>query len=86
MFEWDETKSLECSGRRGFSFDIVHEFDWETAVIAEDTRQDYGERRFRAFGMVDGAYFCVAFTPRAGRLRIISVRRMHGKEAKRYGL
>lgn len=34
---------------RGLSFDLVDELDWASAVILEDSRKDYGERRFRVF-------------------------------------
>jgi len=86
VFEWDEAKSRRCLQDRGFDFSIVHEFDFETAVIAKDTRKNYGEDRFRAFGFAGSDLFCVVFTPRGDRLRIISMRRMHRKEGARYGL
>jgi len=85
-FDWDETKSEWNRAQRGFGFEIVYEFDWETAVIERDERMDYGEERFRAFGRASGKPLFVAFTRRAKTIRIISVRRMHSKEARHYGL
>ncbi|MEM7462595.1 MAG: BrnT family toxin [Pseudomonadota bacterium] len=84
-FEWDEEKSRQCKQERGFGFEIVEYFDFAQAMIVEDDRQDYGERRFRAFGHIEGAAFSIVFTPRGHRLRIISIRRAHEKEMKRYG-
>ncbi|MCG8491888.1 MAG: BrnT family toxin [Sneathiellales bacterium] len=86
MFEWDEEKSQQCLVERGFDFSIIAGFDFQTALIAEDTRKDYGERRFRAFGFIGKDLFAVAFTPRGQHLRVISIRRMHRKEGVRYGL
>ena len=51
-----------------------------------DERKDYGELRFRAVGRIEGRPYMVVFTPRGKRLRIISMRRMHEKEARKYGI
>jgi uncharacterized DUF497 family protein len=85
-FEWDEAKSEWNRVHRGFGFDVVPEFDWESAVIEQDERKDYGELRYRAFGRVGIRPYFVAFTRRGSKVRIISVRRMHRKEARQYGL
>ena len=84
--EWDENKSRWNREMRGFGFEIVDEFDWGAAIIEEDFRKDYGERRFRAFGWAGDLRLVVAFTLRNGDIRIISVRRMHTKEATKYGI
>lgn len=85
-FEWDEDKSKACRETRGFDFSVVEGFDFGEALIVEDTRRDYGERRFRAFGHIGNDAFSVVFTPRGDRIRIISVRRAHARELKRYGI
>lgn len=86
MFEWDEQKSQQCRLDRGFDFSLIEQFDFHNAVIHEDKRQDYGERRFRAFGFINGVLYAVAFVLRGQNIRIISMRRMHKKEGVRYGL
>lgn len=86
MFEWDPVKSEANHKKRGFRFDLAEDFDFSSAVIQEDTRKDYGETRYRAFGRIDGVAYAIAFTPRGKNLRIISMRRMHDKEADRYGI
>ncbi len=85
-FVWDEAKNAENIRIRGISFAIVHEFDWDNAVFQDDSRFEYGERRIRAFNRIDGKPYCVVFTPRDGTLRIITVRRMHDKEARDYDI
>jgi uncharacterized DUF497 family protein len=63
-FDWDETKRLSNLEERGVDFrDAALIF--EGPVIAkEDTRKDYGEKRFRALGKVDDEYYVVVYTLR----------------------
>jgi uncharacterized DUF497 family protein len=84
--EWDETKSETNRIKRGFGFEIVYEFDWDRASYDRDTRRDYGEERFRAYGWAGELRLCIAFTNRNGDRRIISVRQMHEEEAEFYGI
>lgn len=42
---FDLAKNAKNIAERGLSFERVAELDWDTAVIAEDTRHDYGEPR-----------------------------------------
>jgi len=53
-------------------------------ALLEDERKDYGETRYRAWGLIDGEFYCLAFTDRDGVLRAISLRRARDKEVKRY--
>ena len=82
--EFDPEKSERNRAERGFGFELAERF--EPVLIEQDRRRDYGEARFRAFGFVDDAPYALAYTPRGGNIRIISMRRMHDKEARRYGL
>lgn len=85
-FEWDDTKSKANRLKHGIGFELVFEFEWSTASYQVDERFDYGEERIRAFGRIDRRPFCVVYTQRRGRLRIISVRPMHEREASEYGI
>ncbi|HKO09192.1 MAG TPA: BrnT family toxin, partial [Alphaproteobacteria bacterium] len=49
-----------------------------------DTRRDYGEARFQAFGFVDGILLMVAFTWRGKSRRIISARGASKDEREAY--
>ncbi|MCZ4274014.1 BrnT family toxin [Maritalea porphyrae] len=86
MLEWDHNKSEQCRELRGFGFDLAEQFDFSAAQMIVDERKDYGEVRINAFGRIDGAPFAITFTPRGRNIRIISMRRMHEKEARRYGI
>lgn len=81
-FEWDDDKSEACLRERGFDFGFAALiFDGPT-MEATDTRQDYGEVRVNAVGVIDGDLYHVTYTDRDDVRRIISARRAHRKERK----
>ncbi len=82
---FDHGKNAKNIAARGLPFNLVADMDWSQAVILEDQRRDYGERRFRAFGFIDGRLYAVVFTPRGEDLHIISFRKANPREVKRHG-
>ena len=85
-YEWDETKYATNLRQHQIRFELVRDFDWNKAAFEVDERFEYGEERVRAFSRVGGRPYCVVYTPRGLRLRIISMRPMHEREAKKYGI
>jgi len=81
---FDTTKSVANIKTRGLSFDRVADLDWSTADIVEDTRRDYGERRYRVIGYLDGRLHVAVFTPRGEAVHVISLRKANVREVKRY--
>jgi uncharacterized DUF497 family protein len=81
--EFDPTKDARNIAAHGLSLADFDGFD-EEPVVVEDIRADYGERRLRAFGRIAGKGHCLVFTVRGGRMRLISFRRAHDKEMRRY--
>ncbi|AOF82663.1 hypothetical protein BSY238_1924 [Methyloversatilis sp. RAC08] len=65
-------------------FALAQQFDWSVALIVEDTRQAYPERRFQALGFIDEHLCMLVFTPREGALHVISLRRANKRERTRY--
>jgi len=84
-FEWDETKRASNLAKHGLDFADVEDFDWARAAIVPDRRRDYGEPRFRAFGMLAGTVCSVVFVRRGSMMRIISLRRANARERRRHG-
>jgi uncharacterized DUF497 family protein len=82
-FEWDEAKSEWNRVHRGFGFEVVYEFDWENSVTRISSRGD--ELRFFSIALHELGPLTIIWTPRPSGTRIISVRRAHQKEAKKYG-
>lgn len=83
---FDPAKDAANIAKHGLSLADAAGFEMAEAVIVADDRHDYGEDRFRAFGYQDGEARCLAFTVRDGAVRVISYRRAHAKEMRRYGL
>jgi uncharacterized protein len=84
--EWDEAKDAENITKHGLALgDAVH-FEMSGAVVEVDTRYDYRETRLRAFGRIHGVGHCLVFTYRGQVIRVISFRREHDKEMRRYGI
>lgn len=54
------------------------------AFIVEDRRRDYGERRYQAMGPIDGRLHVLVFTPRAGAIHVISLRKANDRELRLY--
>lgn len=83
-FTYDPAKSKRNIDERGLVFDLAEDFDWSSALIAEDTRQDYLERRYQALGLIAGQLHMLVFTPRDGAVHVISLRRANKRERNRY--
>ncbi|MDP3848504.1 MAG: BrnT family toxin [Pseudomonas sp.] len=81
---YDPGKNENNIQGRGLPFDLMVDFDWSSALIHEDTRKDYGERRYQALGYIGERLFVVVFTPRAGKVHVISLRKANSREVKRY--
>jgi uncharacterized protein len=83
-YEWDETKRAENFFAHQVDFTAIEEFGWETALIIEDIRWDYGERRYIAYGYIEDRLHCAVFTRRNENIRLISLRKANKREVSRY--
>lgn len=81
---YDPAKSERNAARRSLPFTLAEEFDWTTALIAEDTRKDYGEPRYQALGLIGGHLHMLMFTPRGKNVHVISLRKANRRERTRY--
>ena len=81
---YDPAKNAENRSKHGLSLADFDKFDGEPHV-ATDTRRDYGEVRYQARGRIDGLGYCVVFTVTDTGIHLISFRRAHEKEMRRYG-
>lgn len=82
--DFDLAKDAENRRKHGLSLADAGLLDLDRAVIALDDRKDYGERRYRAYGFIDGRMYMLAFTVRQGRIRTISFRKCNSVEEKRH--
>ena len=82
--EFDAAKSERNAQERGLPFDMAEQFDFDTAVIRPDTRRDYGELRYQAFGLIDNRLYFLAFSLRGNAVRVISLRKANAREVRFY--
>ena len=81
--EFDPIKDEANIEKHGVSL-AAHGFDFDTALISEDDRYDYGEVRLRAVGFVGARLHILIFTARGQALRAISFRKANAREEKEY--
>jgi uncharacterized protein len=84
LIEFDPAKSAKNLRERGVGFERFADMDLDTAINVEDTRQEYGERRLRVLGHIDGQLHAAVITPRGQMIRVISLRRANKREERAY--
>jgi uncharacterized protein len=81
---FDPAKNEANIQLRQLAFTLVEELDWSSALIVEDERKDYGEKRFQVLGFIADRLHAVVFTPRRGKIHVISLRKANVREVKQY--
>jgi len=84
QIEYDPTKDATNRDKHGISLADALQFEWDTAHIEQDVRFDYGELRFQATGYIGERLHFMVFCVRAGKIRIISLRKANKREFKAY--
>jgi uncharacterized DUF497 family protein len=83
-FEFDPNKDLLNVDKHGVSLALAAELDWDDALLWVDDRRDYGEHRILALAPQTATLYDVAFVDRGDVRRVISPRRAHRREVRRY--
>jgi len=83
-YEWDDRKQFSNIDKHGIDFECIERADWQVAIVARDTRKDYGEVRLQAYLPIDGRLHAVIYVKRSDRRRIISLRKANDKEVDLY--
>ena len=85
---FDQAKDAANLAKHGVSLTEAAGFEWGTAVVWPDTRQDYGEARMVALGYIGLRIMVLVFVDRPPEQpterRIISLRKANSREVKRY--
>jgi uncharacterized protein len=83
-FSWDEIKREWVLAERGIDFRRVAAdlFDGRPVLTVPTPRA--GEERYLTIGPIEGKFFAVIWTWRAGIIRIVTARRARDVEEKRY--
>ena len=84
-FEWDESKNQSNLIKHGFDFADAYRIFNLPMVVELDKRENYGEDRFVAIGLLDGRVVVIVYTePDAEIIRIVSLRKALSYERKYY--
>jgi uncharacterized DUF497 family protein len=84
---FDPLKDQSNQAKHGLSFSDFQGFDAEPEPLTVvDDRVDYGEIRYQTFGRINGVGYMVVTAKSESALRLISFRRAHEKEMRRYGI
>ncbi len=83
-YSWDENKRRANLARHEVDFIEVENFEWDTALISADLREDYGEDRWRAIGFIGVRLYVLIHTERGETVRVISLRKTTKTEEKLY--
>lgn len=82
-YDWDAGKRTATRAMHGVNFAVVEQY-WECAIVADDQRRDYGERRRIAIGRIGLRLYVMVFTQRGDVIRVIGLRKANPRESKRY--
>jgi uncharacterized DUF497 family protein len=81
---FDPAKNAKNIAERGLPFERVADLAWETAVLQEDKRKDYGERRVRVLARLGQRLHVAVITMRDDAVHVISFRKANRKEVEWY--
>ena len=83
-FEWDSAKEETNRSKHGVDFRAAAKVFLDPYVIEFEDRDNTGELRFTAIGMVEGRMLFVVYTMRDAVVRIISARGAEPHEKRKY--
>ena len=75
MFTWDETKRKSNLAKHGIDSRDAPAIFEGPLVTVEDTREDYGEPRYVALGLLEGVVVSLVYAERNDQVRLISIRK-----------
>jgi uncharacterized DUF497 family protein len=82
-FEWDERKRADLLLARALDLASAPVFFDGRPVIHQPTPRN-DEERWKTTAEIEGAFFTVVWTWRQSSIRVISMRRAHEQEIKKY--
>lgn len=84
MITFDPAKRDATFKERGLAFEDAEIVFQGPIISSEDTRADYGERRFQTVGYLAGRMVMVVWTPRGDDTHVISMRKCNDRERAAY--
>ena len=84
LIEFDPHKDAINIAKHGMSFADAARFEWDSAVISMDLREDYGEDHQVAWGFIDPHLCVLVFVETDEACRVISLRKATNQEKTQY--
>lgn len=84
QIDFDPEKNDKNIRNRGLPFEYVANLSWSSAIILEDARYDYNEKRFRVFALLGDRLHVAVITNRNDKIRVISFRKANKREINKY--
>jgi uncharacterized DUF497 family protein len=84
LYDWDEAKRSSNIRDHRVDFVTANEFDWDTAFVYVDDREDYGELREVAIGYIGVRLHVLVFTRHDERIRITSLWKAQKSDVRKY--
>jgi uncharacterized DUF497 family protein len=81
---YDPPKNEWNIRERGLPFDMARRFEFDTAMISVDGREDYGETRYIGVGFIDLILYVLVFTETETGIRVLSLRKAEKPEVQDY--
>ena len=82
--EFNPAKNQANLAKHGVDMALAEKFEFETAIIGIDDREDYAETRYTAIGYITGRLHVLIFAMRGSVLRVISLRKANRREQQSY--
>lgn len=83
-YEYDPLKNESNFKKHGVYLSEVAYFEWDAAIINEDFRLTYPEKRFEALGYIEQNLYVLIFCLRKEKIRVISLRKANRREHVTY--
>ena len=77
---FDPAKSEWNRVERGLPFTMAERFNFDTAMVREDDREEYPELRLQALGKIGREIVFLVYTPTQNGFRVISLRKADKEE------
>jgi uncharacterized DUF497 family protein len=84
LYAWDEGKRVRNLALHKVDFTTAENFEWNSAHVEVDDREDYGELREIAWGFIGVRLYVLVFTRRDDLIWIISLRPAQKRDARKY--
>lgn len=82
--DFDPGKDVANITKHGVSLVDATRIEWDTLRAVRDERSDYSEARMIGYALIGVRLYCVVYTDRDEKRRVISLRKANKREVRAY--